>query len=99
MTVDCGQDVSFEGEEDISVFNSSAWADRGFCKQCGTHLFYRFKERQTYSLPAGLFDDDSAFVFESQIFIDQKPSYYHFANETDDMTAAEAIAKYGSSTE
>jgi len=33
MTVDCGADVSFEGEESISVFDSSEWAERGFCKK------------------------------------------------------------------
>ncbi len=44
MAVDCGTDVSFEGEENISVFKSSEWAERGFCNKCGSHLFYRLKE-------------------------------------------------------
>ena len=43
MAVDCGTDVSFEGEENISVYSSSEWAERGFCKECGSHLFYRLK--------------------------------------------------------
>ena len=25
---------------------SSAWAERGFCKNCGSHLFYRLKENK-----------------------------------------------------
>jgi hypothetical protein len=96
MAVECGTDVSFEGGEHISVFDSSKWADRGFCNQCGTHLFYRIKESQQYMMPAGLFTDTS-FNFDHQVFIEEKPGYYAFENETEDMTGAEIFAKYGAS--
>lgn len=99
MAVDCGTDVSFEGEENISVFGSSEWAERGFCKKCGSNLFYRLKGSGQYIMSAGLFDDDKAFVFESQVFIDEKPSYYDFANKTEDMTGAEVFAKYAPPSE
>ncbi|MBF0289765.1 MAG: hypothetical protein HQM14_18280 [SAR324 cluster bacterium] len=33
MTVDCGTDVSFENEENVSLFSSSQWAERGFCNK------------------------------------------------------------------
>jgi hypothetical protein len=94
MEVDCGSDVSFEGEENISVFDSSDWADRGFCSKCGSHLFYRLKESKQYMMPAGLFDDDKSFVFDHQVFVDEKPSFYTFANETSDMTGPELFAKF-----
>ena len=94
MAVDCGVDVTFEGEENISVFSSSDWAERGFCSKCGSHLFYRLKETKQYVMPVGLFDDSIPFVFDHQIFIDEKPSFYAFANETSDMTGAEVFAKY-----
>lgn len=94
MAVDCGTDVSFEGEENISVFDSSAWAERGFCKHCGSHLFYRIKANQQTMIPAGLFDDDS-FEFSRQVFIDNKPEFYSFSNETRDMTGAEVFALHG----
>ena len=45
-------------------------------------------------MPAGLFDDDKAFVFDHQIFIDEQPSFYCFSNKTDNMTGAEVFAKY-----
>ena len=32
-----------------------------------------------------------------QVFVDERPSYYEFANKTDDMTGAEVFAKYGGS--
>ncbi len=94
MATDCGTDVSFEGEENISVFNSSDWAERGFCNKCGTHLFYRLKESKQYIMPIGLFDDQKMFIFDHQIFIDEKPSFYSFSNETNNMTGAEVFAKY-----
>lgn len=94
MEVDCGSQVTFEGEENIIVYNSSAWAERGFCKQCGSHLFYRLKHNQQHMIPPGLFDNDEDFVFDHQVFIDRKPSYYSFSNETEDMTEAEVFAMY-----
>lgn len=97
LAIDCGTNVSFEGEDHIKVYNSSEWAERGFCNQCGTHLFYRLKEANQYIMPAGLFDSldhlDSA-EFTTQIFIDEKPAYYDFANQTKMMTGEEVFAAY-----
>jgi hypothetical protein len=75
MAADCGGEVDFEGSDKISVFDSSEWADRGFCKNCGSHLFYRLKHEQQYMIPVGLFDDDSGLVFDHQLFIDEKPCF------------------------
>ena len=94
MSVSCGTDVAFEGEENITVYNSSDWAERGFCKQCGSHLFYRLKEINEHELPVGLFDNQEGFHFDLQVFIDRKPSFYSFANKTKGMTEAEVIEKF-----
>ena len=97
MAVDCGKgdEVSFENEDNITVFNSSEWVERGFCKQCGSHLFYRLKESHQYFIPAGIFDNVESFEFDHQVFIDNKPTYYSFANKTTDMTEAEVFAQFG----
>ncbi|GLQ73720.1 GFA family protein [Vibrio penaeicida] len=95
MSVDCGSDIHFTGEENIQVYDSSDWAERGFCKQCGSHLFYRLKHNQQHIVGAGLIDDQSQFVFDHQVFTDEKPHYYHFGNKTHDMTGPEVFAKYG----
>jgi hypothetical protein len=99
MEVDCGSEVTFKGEENISIFNSSDWAERGFCKNCGSHLFYRFKEGRLYMMPVGLFEDDSRFVFEKQVFIEEKPAYYSFANNTEEMEGDELVAQFASPSE
>jgi hypothetical protein len=97
MEIDCGSAVVIDGSENVTVFDSSDWAERGFCRNCGSHLFYRIKETGQHMMPVGLFEDDENFVFESQVFIDEKPSFYRFANETRNLTRAEIFAMYGSS--
>lgn len=97
MATDCGTDVQIEGEENVTVFDSSPWAERGFCKKCGSNLFYRLKDSQEYQMAVGLFDDAEHLVFKSQVFIDEKPPFYGFANETEDLTGAEIFAMYGPS--
>jgi len=97
MAVDCGSDVSFEGEENLSTYASSEWAERGFCNKCGSNLFYKLKETNQYIMAVGIFDDGESFVFDHQVFINEKPDYYNFANETHNMTGAEVFAHFGSS--
>ena len=93
-SIDCGAEVSFEGKENIVVHNSSEWAERAFCNKCGSHLYYRLKEPNQHIMPVGLFDTDISFVFDHQIFIDSKPSFYHFGNKTKEMTGEEVFAQY-----
>ena len=94
MSVSCGRDVTFEGEENITVYDSSTWAERGFCKLCGSHLFYRLKEANDHQLSAGLFESQKNFHFDLQVFTDRKPAFYNFANITKEMTEAEVIEKF-----
>ena len=94
MCVECGTDVIFEGEEYISVYNSSDWAERGFCKKCGSHLFYRLKDTNEHQVPVGLFDNQKSFHFDLQVFTDRRPAFYSFANETREMTEAQVIEKF-----
>ena len=95
MAIDCGTEVGFTGHEFIGRFDSSEWAERGFCKQCGSALFYKLKASGQYMLPAGILDIEVELDFDHQVFIDEKPQYYNFANKTKDMTGAELFAIYG----
>jgi hypothetical protein len=99
MEVDCGTDVYFENEHNITVFDSSEWAERGFCNKCGSHLFYRFKETMQHLIPVGLLENGENFSFDHQVFIDKKPAYYRFANKTKDMTEAEIFDMYATQTD
>jgi len=94
MAVSAGTEVTFEGDENMATFSSSDWAERGFCKKCGTHLFYHLKDGGEYIIPAGLFGDVDGYVFDHQVFIEERPEYYQFANRTKDMTGEELFAMY-----
>ena len=94
FAVECESAVDFQGSEHIATFSSSDWAERGFCRLCGTHLFYRLKQEGHYAIPLGLFDDGDGWAFTEQIFIDQKPSFYSFAEKTTNLTGAEVFAHY-----
>jgi hypothetical protein len=69
--------------ESIKVYQSSAWAERAFCDNCGSSLYYHsLEDDDFYYFPVGLFDDLSQAVLKNEIFYDCKPDFYHFAEKT-----------------
>lgn len=95
LAIDSGELKSISNESLVTRFQSSEWAERGFCLKCGTHLFYFLKPANQYHFPIGLIDSDSEYKLSHQIFIDEKPSYYSFSNETKNMTGAEVFSLFG----
>jgi hypothetical protein len=94
LGVSGGTDVQIDGAEALRVYRSSEWAERAFCSTCGTHLYYKLLPTGEYFVPVGLFQDGQAFAFKEQIFIDRKPDFYTFANQTHNLTEAEVFARY-----
>jgi hypothetical protein len=100
LVIECDSEVSFSGEENIGIYQSSEWAERGFCNKCGSHLFYRLKSpNHLYYIPVGIFDNIEGLVFSHQVFIDEKPEYYSFANQTKNLTGAELFAQFSPPSE
>ncbi|MFD2643401.1 GFA family protein [Pseudomonas japonica] len=93
LTVHSSQAPQFSGAQP-TVFDSSAWAERGFCARCGSHLFYRLKGGNFFAIPVGVLDGEHAWDFNLQVYIDEKPSYYCFSNPTQNMTGAEVVAQF-----
>ena len=94
FTAEVGHGVTFEGEENITTFRSSEWAERGFCKLCGSCLFYKIVPNGIYMMAVGGFDDQTELELAGQVFIDEKPEGYASANETENLTGAEVMALY-----
>lgn len=94
FAVHCGPDVTFGGRQKPAVYRSSNWAERGFCATCGTHLFYHLLPTADYMLSAGIFADETAFCLNTQVFFDEKPAFYSFANETPTMDGDTLIAQF-----
>jgi hypothetical protein len=97
FALECGGTVRVEDASSLGVYRSSEWAERCFCKQCGTPLFYRLVDKDFYAVSTEAFDDRSGFVLSSEIFIDEKPAYYDFANPSQKMTGAEVFAAFAPS--
>ena len=95
FAIDCKDQVTIDGEQWIKTYNSSEWAERGFCSVCGTNLFYRLKGENHYMLAVGLFKEQSKFTMAHQVFIDEKPPFYNFSEQTVNMTGTECFALYG----
>ena len=94
FSVKCGTKVQIEGGDKVKTYESSPWASRAFCMECGTHLFYKFKESGEYNMPVGMFPNLTGLEMDIQYFIDMRPSYYCFSNETKEMTTAEIMAHF-----
>lgn len=86
--------VLFQGDEHLTRYRSSAWAERGFCNVCGSNLFYRLLNRESYEMCVGSFDDKTDFILTSEIFIDRKPDGFALQGEHDRLTEAETLEKY-----
>lgn len=84
--------VEFDGAQHIERYRSSAWAERGFCRQCGSSLFYRLMESDRYVLNVGSFDDQAPFTTASEIYIDDKPPGYAIAGAHPRLTGDEFLA-------
>lgn len=90
--------LNFEGNKHIARYDSSDWAQRGFCRKCGTNLFYYLKAGDRYVLPVGAFDDAEAFRLVGEIYVDHQPPGYRFAGDLSRMTEAEFLAHIGAGT-
>lgn len=88
------QDFQLKGSEHVSVYPSSEWANRGFCRHCGTHLYFHLNDQDQYLVPAGLVAGDHTLTFHMEVFIDEKPPFYEFANPTRKLTGEELFKLY-----
>ncbi|NRB36980.1 MAG: GFA family protein [Pseudomonadales bacterium] len=91
FAVQCGSAVKIEGQQKVTEYQSSSWASRGFCSDCGTHLFFKMHKSGEYNMPVGLFQHLEGLKMDMQYFSDQRPDYYCFSNETKEMTKAEIM--------
>lgn len=88
------QRIDFSANDELARYASSEWAERGFCRACGTSLFYFLKPSGTYMVSVGAFDDAAVFELAREIFIDAKPPGYAFAGDRPRLTEAEVLAAF-----
>ncbi|MFP4537051.1 MAG: GFA family protein [Dichotomicrobium sp.] len=99
LNVETNDDMRFENAERVATYRASEWGERGFCRDCGTHLFWRMQDGSHVALSVGTLDDDTGLALTSEIFIDEKPAYYEFANATTRLTGQQVFEMFGASEE
>ncbi|MBV7264609.1 GFA family protein [Erythrobacter ani] len=85
--------TSVDGEELVSVYKSSDWAERAFCSKCGSNLWYRFLPTGNRTFLAGMFDLPAGLGIKHQIFVDEKPDWYDLAQKSPMKTGEEIMAE------
>jgi len=86
--------VEFSGTEHLDRYRSSEWAERGFCKKCGSNLFYFLIPGNEYFVSVGALQDPPALTLGSELFIDHKPAGYELAGSHRKLTEAEFFAEW-----
>lgn len=90
--------IELTGADNLTVFKSSPWAERAFCKTCGSSVYYRVTaegpHQGTYHLGVGTMDDAGDAALTGELFIDNKPKGYSFSQKTHQMTTEEVMAMF-----
>ncbi len=73
--------VTFTEDDGLTWYASSDWAKRGFCKFCGSSLFYRMNDEEGIGIAAGCLDDTSGMKVEKHIFVADKGDYYDIGDD------------------
>jgi hypothetical protein len=75
-------DVALEvsGSKNVTWFQSSDDAKRGFCRKCGSGLFWKHRKLDYTSILAGAFDAPSSLKSGKHIFVEDKGDYYEITD-------------------
>ncbi len=73
-------DIIVEGSDNVSWYAASPFARRGFCRTCGSALFWKPVDGDYISVMAGAFDAPSGLRGESHIFVADKGDYYEIGD-------------------
>lgn len=80
-------DITFQSSETLTWYRSSDFARRGFCKTCGSALFWQMDGSADVSVNTGCLDQPTGLTLASHIFVAHKGDYYQI---TDGLPQADA---------
>lgn len=69
-------DRRIDGEECLTWYEASENAKRGFCKQCGSLLFWKLNGTEHTSIMAGCLESPTHLKTISHIYTEDKGDYY-----------------------
>lgn len=72
--------VTISGEEQLGWYRSSEKVKRGFCRSCGSPLFWDAAGRQNISISMGAFEQPTKTHLEKHIFVPDQGDYYDISD-------------------
>lgn len=87
--------LEITGAQSIKVLKSSDWAERHFCGECGSALWYRLTAGPyvgSTNIAIGLLDDTKGLRLKVEYFVDYKTSADEFPEDRTQMTEADVMA-------
>lgn len=72
--------ILISGEDQITWYQSSHRASRGFCSNCGSALFWKHNGFPDMSILAGSLDEPTGLTAERHIFCASKGDYYEIGD-------------------
>lgn len=73
--------LAVEGGDNISWYEASTFAKRGFCKVCGSALFWKAADSKVTSVMAGLFEQPSGLEPAMHILTADQGDFYRIADD------------------
>lgn len=88
-----GDLATISGEDRVTIYTSSDWAERAFCSQCGSTLWFRFLPTGNRSFSAGLFDAAKDAAIDREIFADHAATWTRLESAHTRLDAAEILSE------
>jgi len=73
------KDLKFTRQDGLKWFASSDFAKRGFCKECGSTLFWKRNGSDEISVCPGSIDGKTGLQLRDHIFVSDAGDYYEIA--------------------
>ncbi|MCB1385788.1 MAG: GFA family protein [Nitratireductor sp.] len=72
--------IAIEGEDHVKWYRASDEARRGFCRECGSILFWKHEAEDKTSILAGCLDSPTGLKLGSHIYCADKGDYYEITD-------------------
>jgi hypothetical protein len=72
--------ITVRGEDQVCWYRSSEKVRRGFCRTCGSSLFWDVDGRSNLAIAMGAFDSPTGARLAQHIFVTDKGDYYDIAD-------------------
>ena len=67
--------VNWLSDDRLACYASSSFAERSYCRNCGSSLFYRMHARDFIGIAPGVFDESDDFQLIGHLFASSHPAW------------------------